>query len=95
RTISSTSKEEPPAQQLLGASSSALCLPLASLPSELPHLNQPLPSSGYFPYYRTEAGIGPAPRKGSFTRTEGLETKEGGQRGGPNVWNLCGSCLVS
>lgn len=97
RTISSASKEEPPAQQLLGASSSALCLPLASFPSEIPHLNQPLPASGYFPYYRTEAGIctGPAPRKGSFTRIEGLETKEGGQRGGSNVWNLRGSCLVS
>ncbi|KAL2299422.1 hypothetical protein Nmel_014078 [Mimus melanotis] len=97
RTISPPSKEEPPAQELLGASSSALCLPMASFPSGLPLLDQHPPCTGYFPYYRTEGGIctGSLQRKGSFTRTEGLETKEGGQRGGSSVWNLRGSCLVS
>ncbi|CAN8189901.1 unnamed protein product [Coccothraustes coccothraustes] len=97
RKISPTSKEELPAQELLGASSSALCLPMPSYPSGLPPLSQPPPCSGYFPYYRTEAGIctGPLERTESFTRTEVLETKEGGQRAGSSVWNLHGSCLVS
>lgn len=97
RTISPGSKEEPPAQELLGASSSALCLPTASLPRGLPHLSQPPPCSGYFPYYRTEGGIctGPLQREGSFTRVEGLETRERGQRRGSGVWNLRESCLVS
>lgn len=97
RTISPASKEEPPAQELLGGSSSALCLPTASLPRGLPHLSQPPPCSGYFPYYRTEGGIctGPSERKGSFTRVEVLETREGGQRRGSSVWNLRESCLMS
>lgn len=97
RTVSPPSKEDPPAQQLLGASSSALCLPMASLPGGLPALSQPPPCTGFLPYYRTEAGIctGSLQRKASFTRIEGLETKEGGQRGGSSIWNLRGSCLVS
>lgn len=95
RTISPPSKEEP--QELLGASSSALCLPMPSFPSGLPALNQPPPCTGYFPYYRTEAGIctGPLERTESFTRIEILEIKEGGQRAGSSVWSLRGSCLVS
>lgn len=95
RTISPPSKEEP--QELLGASSSALCLPMPSFPSRLPALNQPPPCTGYFPYYRTEAGIctGPLERTESFTRIEILEIKEGGQRAGSSVWSLRGSCLVS
>lgn len=97
RTIPPPSKEEPPAQQLLGASSSALCLSMAPLPGGLPALSQPPPCTGFFPYYRTEAGIctGSLQRKASFTRIEVLETKEGGQRGGSSIWNLRGSCLVS
>ncbi|XP_053847298.1 uncharacterized protein LOC128814975 isoform X1 [Vidua macroura] len=97
RTISPTSKEKPPAQELLGASSSALHLPVPSFPSRLPHLKQPPPCSGYFPYYRTEGGIctGPLQRTESFTGIEGLETKGGGQRGGSSIWNLRDSCLVS
>lgn len=93
RTISPTSKEELPAQESLGASSSALCLSTASFSKGFPHLSQPLPCTGYFPYYRTEAGIctGPLQRQGSFTRIEGLETKEGEQ----SVWNLRSTCLMS
>nr|XP_030140031.3 uncharacterized protein LOC115497130 isoform X2 [Taeniopygia guttata]XP_030140032.3 uncharacterized protein LOC115497130 isoform X2 [Taeniopygia guttata] len=97
KTTSPASKEEPPAQELLGAGSSALQLPAPSFPSRLPELEQPPPCSGYFPYYRTEGGIctGPLQRAESLTRTEGLEAKEGGQRGGSSIWNLHGNCLVS
>ncbi|OWK60340.1 hypothetical protein RLOC_00007969 [Lonchura striata] len=97
KTTSPTSKEEPPAQELLGASSPALHLPVPSFPSRLPELRQTPPCSGYFPYYRTEGCIctGPLPRTESLTRMESLETKEGGQREGSSIWNLHGNCLVS
>ncbi|KFW79002.1 hypothetical protein N305_11410, partial [Manacus vitellinus] len=95
RTISPPTHGKKPSQQLPSeASTSELCPP--SSPSRLPPLSQPLPPSGYFPYYRTEGEIctGPAHGNGAFTGTEGLETKEGRQRGGAGIWSLGASCLV-
>ncbi|XP_027499555.1 putative protein FAM47C [Corapipo altera] len=95
RTVSPPTHGKKPSQQLpSGASSSELCPP--SSPSRLPPLSQPRPPSGYFPYYRTEGEIctGPAHGNGTFTGTEGPETKEGRQRGGAGFWSLSASCSV-
>ncbi|KFP80542.1 hypothetical protein N310_13592, partial [Acanthisitta chloris] len=92
---SSTNDKEPPAHQLLRASSPEHCLPVLSFPSSLPCLDQVLPSSGYLPYYRTEGEIctGPAQWNGSLTGID-LETKEGYQRGGTDIWSLGVRCLM-
>ncbi|KFV56961.1 hypothetical protein N341_00648, partial [Tyto alba] len=93
---SSVTNEEPPAHQLLRDNTSEQCLSLTSFPSELPGLNQPLPSSGYFPHYRTEGELctGPALGDRFVTGREGLENKEGGQGRETGIWNLRASCLV-
>ncbi|KFV50249.1 hypothetical protein N328_12390, partial [Gavia stellata] len=88
--------EEPTAHQLLRDSTSEHRPPTISFPSGLPGRNQPFPSGGYFPYYRTEAELcaGPALGDRFFTGIEGLENKEGGQGGEPDTWSLRASCLM-
>ncbi|KFQ56318.1 hypothetical protein N333_01704, partial [Nestor notabilis] len=88
--------EEPPAQQLLRGSTTARCLSTSYFLSGLPGLNQPFPSSGYFPYYRTEGELctDPVLEDRSFTRMKALEKKEGGQGGEIGIWSLRSSCLV-
>ncbi|XP_037253340.1 uncharacterized protein LOC119152314 [Falco rusticolus] len=96
RVLSSMTDEEPPAHQLLRDSTSEHCLVTTSFPSGLPGPNQPCPSSGYLPYYRTEGGLctGPALGDRFFTGTEGWENKEGGQREETTIWSLSASCLM-
>ncbi|KFQ06373.1 hypothetical protein N329_04038, partial [Haliaeetus albicilla] len=96
RTLSSMTDEEPPDLQLLRVNTFEHCLSTISFPSGLTGLNQPFPSDGYFPCYRTEGKlcIGPALGGRFFTSREGLENKEGGQEEEPGIWSLSGSCLV-
>ncbi|KFV09830.1 hypothetical protein N339_00969, partial [Pterocles gutturalis] len=87
---------EPRAHQLLRDSTSGPCPPTISFSSRLPGLDQPLPSSGYCPYYWTEGLLctGPALGDSFFTGMEGLEHTEGGQGGQTDIWSLGASCLV-
>ncbi|KFQ69306.1 hypothetical protein N335_02324, partial [Phaethon lepturus] len=93
---SSTTDEDPTAHQLLSNSTLEHCLSMTSSPSGLPGLNQPFPSSGYFPFYRTvgELHTGPAMGDRFFTGIEGLENKEGGRGGETGTWSFGASCLV-
>ncbi|KFW95274.1 hypothetical protein N336_10275, partial [Phalacrocorax carbo] len=95
KAFSSMTDEEPTAHQLLRDSTSEHCPSTTSFPSR-PSLNQPLPSGGYFPYYRTEGELctGPALGDRFFTRTESLENKEEGQGGETGIWSLVASCEV-
>ncbi|KFQ96367.1 hypothetical protein Y956_06225, partial [Nipponia nippon] len=88
--------EEPTVCQVLRDSTSEHRLSMTSLPSGLPGLNQPFPSGGYFPYYRTEGELCTAPALCDrfFTGTEGLENKEGEQEGETGSWSLGASCVV-
>lgn len=96
RTLSSMTDEEPTNLQLLRVNTLERCLSTISFPSGLTGLNQPFPSEGYFPYYRTEGELCIDPALGDrfFTRREGLENKEEGQEEEPGIWSLSGSCLV-
>ncbi|KFQ52099.1 hypothetical protein N334_02648, partial [Pelecanus crispus] len=98
KALSSMATEESTAHQLLRDSTSEHCPSTISFPSGLPGLlpDQPLPSNGYFPYYRTEGELctGAALGDRFFTGIEGLENKEGGQEGGTGIWSLGANCVV-
>ncbi|XP_062494048.1 uncharacterized protein LOC134173730 [Pezoporus occidentalis] len=96
RACSPTSDEEPPAQPLLRDSITAHCLSTSYFPSGLPALNQLFPSSGYFPYYRTEGELctDPVLEGRFFIGMEALKNKEAGQGGETGIWSLSSSCLV-
>ncbi|KGL86996.1 hypothetical protein N301_09276, partial [Charadrius vociferus] len=89
--------EEPPGHQLLRDSTSEHCPSTITFLSGLLGLNQPFPSGGHFPYYRSEGELCPDPALGDgfFTGTEGLENTEGGQgEEEMGIWSLCASCTV-
>ncbi|KFP04324.1 hypothetical protein N300_08555, partial [Calypte anna] len=89
--------EEPTAQQLLGDITSEHCPQMSSFPSGLPGLNPPFPSTGYFPYHRTEGELCTDPAGEPdrfFTETEDLENEEGGQGKEIGFWGLYSSCLI-
>ncbi|XP_042682588.1 uncharacterized protein LOC122164553 [Centrocercus urophasianus] len=94
---SSMANVEPTSQQLLGGSTLGGCLPTFSLSTSLPSLDWRFSSTGYIPYYRTEAElcIGPATCDKFLTRTEILENKEGRWVEEKNTWNFGAGCLVS
>ncbi|XP_061313024.1 uncharacterized protein LOC133271159 isoform X2 [Pezoporus flaviventris] len=96
RACSPMSDEEPPAQPLLRDSITAHCLSTSYFPSGLPALNQLFPSSGYFPYYRTEGELctDPLLEGRFFIGMEALKNKEAGQGGEIGIWSLSSRCLV-
>lgn len=97
KPCSSMANVEPTSQQLLGGSTLGSCLPAFPHPTTPPGLDQPFSSSGYVPYYRTEAElcVGPAVCDRFLTRTEVLENEEGRWVEEKNAWNFGASCLVS
>ncbi|XP_046783161.1 uncharacterized protein LOC121106743 isoform X3 [Gallus gallus] len=97
KLCSSMANVEPTSQQLLGGSTLGSCLPAFPHPTTPPGLDQPFSSSGYVPYYRTEAElcVGPAVCDRFLTRTEVLENEEGRWVEEKNAWNFGASCLVS
>ncbi|XP_019475989.1 uncharacterized protein LOC104913276 isoform X2 [Meleagris gallopavo] len=97
KPCSSMANVEPTSQQLLGGSTLGSCLPTFSLSTTLPSLDWPFSSTGYVPYYRTEAElhVGPAMFDRFLTRTEISENEEGRWVEEKNTWNFGASCLVS
>ncbi|POI31987.1 hypothetical protein CIB84_004262, partial [Bambusicola thoracicus] len=97
KPCSSMANVEPTSQQLLGGSTLGSCLPTFPHPTTPPGLDQPFSSSGYVPYYRTEAElcIGPAVCDRFLTRTEVSENEEGRWVEEKNAWNFGAICLVS
>ncbi|KFQ19952.1 hypothetical protein N332_08027, partial [Mesitornis unicolor] len=96
RTLFSGTEKEPTAHQPLRGSTSEHCLSMTFL-SGLPGLNQFFPSSGYFPYSRTEGELCtvPAPGDRFLLKTEDSENEEGGQVEETDIKSLCPRCLVS
>lgn len=96
RAFSSMTDKEPRVHHLLRDRTFGHCSSTISFSSGLPGLNQPFPSTGYFPYYRTEEELCPGPVLGDrfFPGIGGLVNKDGEERGETDIWSLSSNCLL-
>nr|XP_021144943.1 uncharacterized protein LOC110359646 isoform X2 [Columba livia] len=96
RAFSSMTDKQPRVHHLLRDRTFGHCSSTISFSSGLPGLNQPFPSTGYFPYYRTEEELCPSPVLGDrfFHGIGGLVNKDGEERGETDIWSLSSNCLL-